>query len=57
LGQAYKEILKHWKAMYEISRYNVSQGIKPWPFMKGFKFRNFTRSMMRDMKLLDAKIG
>ncbi len=57
LGQAYKEILKHWKAMYEISRYNVSQGVKPWPFMKGFKFRNFTRNVMRDMKLLDAKIG
>ena len=35
---AYKEILKHWKALYQICRYNSEQGIKPWPFNKGRKF-------------------
>ena len=35
---AYKEILKHWKALYRICKYNSRQGIKPWPFQKGRKF-------------------
>ena len=35
---AYKEILKHWKALYNISKYNSRQGIKPWSFKKGRKF-------------------
>jgi hypothetical protein len=57
LGQAYREILMHWKALYEISSYNVSKGVKPWPFLKGFRFRKFARDMIRDMKLVDEKIG
>ncbi len=56
LGGAYKEILKHWKALYEISAYNKSLGIKPWPFMKGFKFRKWTRDLFADMKRVDAEI-
>lgn len=35
---AYREILKHWKALYTICRYNSRQGIKPWPYKKGKKF-------------------
>ncbi len=35
---AYKEILKHWKALYQICKYNTGKGIKPWPFQKGRKF-------------------
>jgi len=35
---AYKEILKHWKALYRICKYNSSQGIKPWPYKKGKLF-------------------
>lgn len=35
---AYKEILKHWKALYRICKYNSEEGIKPWPFQKGRKF-------------------
>ncbi len=57
LGQAYKEILMHWRALYEISSYNVTQGVKPWPFLKGFKFRKYARDMVRAMKLVDEKIG
>jgi hypothetical protein len=57
LRQAHKEILKHWKALYEISRYNVKQGVKPWPFFKGLKFRKETKALYNIMKTADAKIG
>jgi hypothetical protein len=57
LGAAYKEILKHWKALYEISKYNKSKGVMPWPFLKGFKFRKYTRDLIKEMKVVDVKIG
>lgn len=38
LVQAQKEILKHWKALYQISRYNHQHGYHYWPFFKGWHF-------------------
>ena len=57
LLQAYKEILKHWKALYEISKYNKSLGIKPWPFKKGRKLLTHSRNLTTQMKAIDLKIG
>ena len=57
LAGAYREILKHWKALYEISSYNRSQGIAPWPFKKGKKFLKETNELFRKMKEADEKIG
>jgi hypothetical protein len=57
LGGAYKEILKHWKALYEISAINKAAGVKPWPLAKGLKFRKWTRDLYADMKIVDAEIG
>ncbi len=57
LGGAYKEILKHWKLLYEISSYNAKQGIKPWGFFKGVKFLRDTKKLYRLMKTIDTKIG
>ena len=54
---AYREILKHWKALYTISKYNRSQGIKPWPFAKGIKFRKQTNELFRVMRDADERIG
>lgn len=53
---AYKEILKHWKALYEISKYNTAIGIKPWSFKKGKDFIKGTRKHIREMKKVDATI-
>ena len=53
---AYKEILMHWKALYKISRYNYKQGIKYWPFMKGYKFLNDTKKLYRVMRQADKSI-
>jgi hypothetical protein len=54
---AYREIIKHWNALYEISKYNSKQGVKPWPFFKGSKFLKSTRGHIRNMKKADAEMG
>lgn len=54
---AYREILKHWKALYAISMYNRNQGVQPWPFQKGNKFLKKTNELFRMMREADAKIG
>jgi hypothetical protein len=38
LISAYREILKHWKILYEISKYNHENGTPYWSFTKGRKF-------------------
>ena len=53
---AYKEILMHWKALYKISRYNYKQGIKYWPFMKGWKFLRETDKHYRIIRHADKFI-
>lgn len=47
---AYAEILKHWKALYQISKYNHENGTPYWPFKKGLRF---LRESTRHFKLLE----
>ena len=54
---AYKEILKHWKALYQICKYNREHGVKPWPFQKGRKFLVNARKHIKEMKAVDLIIG
>ncbi|MEO6490557.1 MAG: hypothetical protein ABIO04_11500 [Ferruginibacter sp.] len=54
---AYAEILKHWKALFEISRYNRNAGFKPWPFKKGNRFLKKTNELFRIMRDADKRIG
>ena len=54
---AYKEILLHWKALFEISKYNSSIGIKPWSFKKGKKFLLNSRNLTVAMKAIDLKMA
>jgi hypothetical protein len=56
LPGAYKEILKHWKALYEICKYNSRQGIKPWPFQKGRQFIDEIKSHFKLIREADEKI-
>lgn len=57
LPGAYKEILKHWKALYKISMYNKQQGIQPWSRQKGKQFLRAAQKRIEDMKRIDALIG
>ncbi len=57
LWGAYREILRHWKSLYQISKYNASLGIKPWPLMKGRRFLRNAQQMMEKMKVADTDMG
>lgn len=50
LLDAYREILKHWKALYEISRHNHENGFRYWSFVKG---KNFLLQARRHFKMLE----
>ncbi len=56
LINAWKEILKHWKILYQISRYNFKAGVRYWPAMKGIKFRIETRKHYKKIKDADKEI-
>jgi hypothetical protein len=56
LLEAYKEILKHWKVLYKISRYNYKQGISYWPFLKGVRFRKSTKEYFKVITEADKRI-
>lgn len=49
LLNAYREILKHWKALYQISKYNHKNGFPYWSFRKGY---DFMKTSQRHFKLL-----
>jgi hypothetical protein len=49
IGEAYREILKHWKALYEISKYNHEHGTPYWSFTKG---KNFLKKARQHFKML-----
>lgn len=53
---AWKEILKHWKVLYEISSYNHKQGIPYWPFWKGVRFRIETKKYYKKINKADEEI-
>lgn len=50
IGQAYREILKHWKVLYQISKYNHGKGTAYWSFNKG---RKYLRDARRHFKMLE----
>ena len=56
LLSAYKEILRHWKAMYEISRDNYKMGIKYWSFLKGYRFLQNSKQYFSHLKQLDKEL-
>ena len=54
---AYREILKHWKHLYRICRYNSKRGIKPWPYQKGRKFLKQTNELFAVLRAADARMS
>lgn len=57
LTGAWKEILKHWKILYKISRYNHRHGVSYWPFLKGFRFRHETKKYFKLINKADKEIS
>ena len=56
LSQAHAVILKHWKVLYEISRYNHLKGFRYWEFKRGLKFMKAARQHLQVLEAYDTKI-
>ena len=53
ITQAYREILKHWKVLYEISKHNHENGTPYWTFQKGRRFLKESRRHFRMLAKYD----
>lgn len=56
LKNAYLEIMKHWKKLYTISKYNHLHGCEYWDFNKGLQFCIKTNRHFKQMKTADKII-
>lgn len=54
LLQACRIILKHWKALYQISVYNHKNGIPYWTFQEGMDFLKKSKAEIAHLKHLEA---
>ncbi|MEO8721544.1 MAG: hypothetical protein ABI297_03295 [Ginsengibacter sp.] len=57
LLRAWKEILKHWKILYVISKYNHKHGVAYWPLLKGLRFMKETRKYFKLINKADKEIS
>lgn len=57
LMQAYKEIMKHWAALYRISRYNARNGERAWPLLKGLRFLLASGKQLKQQKKADEHLS
>ncbi|MCC6721346.1 MAG: hypothetical protein IT243_04035 [Bacteroidia bacterium] len=53
---AYREILKHWKLLFEICKYNKKQGVPKWSFIKGYRFLNDFNKSFKKLKEIDKQL-
>jgi hypothetical protein len=53
LWKAYGVILRHWRVLYRISRYNHKNGIPYWSFRKGWKYLRDARKHFRLLNKYD----
>ncbi len=56
LSAAHKEILKHWKALYEISVFNHKQGIQYTPFGEGRRLLQASKKHFALLQKLDNEV-
>ena len=56
LGGAYREILKHWNALYRISAANRREGHAYYSLRKGFRFLNSSKAYFNRLKALDKEL-
>jgi hypothetical protein len=53
LWQAYREMLLHWRLLYEASALNHKQGHRHWSFLKGHRFLKASKKHFNVLKKLD----
>jgi hypothetical protein len=57
LLSAYREILKHWNAMFRISKANNQKGFYYWNFLKGYRFFKNSKKYFNVLKKLDKELA
>jgi hypothetical protein len=57
LLEAYRIVLHHWSALYKISKYNKTKGIKYWKNKKGIQFLRDAKKHFRVLKKLDSEFA
>ncbi|MFN5335108.1 MAG: hypothetical protein ACK5BV_07985 [Bacteroidota bacterium] len=53
LWEAYREILHHWKVLYEISKYNHKNGYPYWSFKKGVDFLRQSNAHFKKLSTIE----
>lgn len=53
LSEAYREILYHWKILYEISRHNHRNGFPYWSFKKGLDFIRQSNAHFKRLSMIE----
>ncbi len=56
LLQANREFLRHWKVLFDISRYNHRHGLPYWPFKKGLLFLRDAKKHLKVLEQCDREI-
>jgi len=56
MWQAYKEIARHWKVLYEISLYNHRHGLPYWNLLKGAFYLREAKKRFRFLRKCDAAL-
>jgi hypothetical protein len=56
LIEANLEFIKHWKVLFEISRYNKEHGVPYWSFKRGWEFLKQAKRHLRILEQYDREI-
>jgi hypothetical protein len=56
LLQANREFVKHWKVLFEISRYNHKHGVPYWSFKRGLRFLREAKKHLKVLEQYDREI-
>lgn len=56
LFEAFEVFLRHWKVLFEISRYNHRNGIPYWPLKKGWRFLHAAKKHYQIIEKSDSEI-
>jgi len=56
MRQAWSDVSKHWYSLFEISQYNHNNGIKYWPFFKGWYYLSTSKKHFQLLEKLDNEI-
>ena len=56
MWQAYKEIAKHWKMLYNISRFNSKKGVTLWKLLQGARYLGNAKKHFRYLKKCDKEL-